>query len=45
MQYRSLRYCWYFVRQSGSCGVDVEWVGLAEGREKLREGERKLLIS
>ena len=40
MLYRSLRYCWYSLRQSGSCGVSVDRVGSAEVRErKRREGE------
>ena len=45
--YRSLRYCLYSLRQSGSCDVGVDWVGSAEGREREagrereNEGERK----
>ena len=45
MQYRSLRYCWYSLRQSGCCGVAMNCVwserGSERGRKGGREGERE----
>ena len=39
--YRSLRYCWYSLRQSGSCGVGVDWVESAKVRRKNEEKREK----